>query len=112
LNTGVEAFEHLITHANATPTVDTGDGNGQFQVPQIFGLRKSHFFHSGVLGNNTVAIAGQTLRFTNLRDAVSFYVTPAFAESPGGLAVPGSLASMSPTDIDDIAHFLEAISNP
>jgi cytochrome c peroxidase len=120
LDTGVEALEHALTLPHTpTPTLDTGDGAGQFQIPQLFGLRKNQFFHTGLLGNKTVALSLQTLQFTNLRDAVSFYVTDQFLGSPGGLetelAFPGTLASlanMSPADIDDIAHFLEAISNP
>lgn len=110
LNTGVEALEHDAAHFNPTPTIDTGDGSGQFQVPQIFGLRKNHFFHTGLLGNQPAAISGQTLRFTNLRDAVNFYTTPAFATSPGGVAFP--VTTLSPADVEDLAHFLEAISNP
>lgn len=114
LNTGIEAFEHDPAHANATPTTDTGDGSGLFQIPQLFGLRNDHFFHAGSLGNSTVGSPGSTeRRFANLRAAVSFYVSPAFAASPEGQTGNfASILALSPTQLDDIARFLVTISNP
>lgn len=112
VDTGMEAFEHDATvHKNPTPTVDAGDGLRQFQVPQVFGLRKAQFFHSGAIGNHSVAIPGETLRFTNLRDAVAFYTTPSFAGSPGAVIAPG-VVTLTAADVSDIAHFLEVISKP
>ena len=66
---------------------------------------------TGLLGNNTVAISGETLRFTNLRQAVAFYVSPEFAGSPEGLLpIFAAILVLTPADLDDIAHFLEKIS--
>ncbi len=70
---------------------DNGDGSGRFQTPGLFGLRKRAFFH-----NNAVV---------GLRNAVAFYVSTAFKDSPTG----GQVADMSETEIDDITAFLEAI---
>jgi len=128
LNTGVEAFEHRDRNpfriGLRTPTVDDGDNLnlGKFQIPQLFGMRKTHFFHSGVLGNNVASpTGGHTQLFMNLRTAVSFYQSFDFAASPEGqlrLPLPdGSLRfqgilDMTPAQIDDIAAFLEAISKP
>ena len=107
VNTGIEALEGTL--ANRTPTVDIGDGLGLFQIPQLFGLRKQHFFHTGLVGNNTVVIAGETPRFANLRQAVGFYVSASFAGSPEGQFFPAILA-LTAANLDDIAHFLEKIS--
>ena len=124
-NTGVEAFEHSernpFRFGLRTPTLDDGDDLGQFQVPQLFGLRKTHFFHSGVLGNNVdpPSTSVHTQLFMNLRAAVSFYKSPEFIASPAGqLRLPdGSrqfqgIFGMTDPQIEDIAAFLEAISKP
>ena len=110
-DTGVETLEDTLLLAGGTPTADTGNGGGAFQAPPLFGLRKDQFFHTGLLGNNSVAAPGQTLLFTNLRDAVSFYVTAAFAGSPEGPSF-SAVQAMTAANIEDIAHFLEAISSP
>ena len=107
LNTGVEALEGTL--ANRTPTTDLGDGLGQFQIPTLFGLRKQRFFHTGLLGNNTVVIAGESQRFANLRQAVGFYISSAFAGSPEGPNFP-AIRALTAANLDDIAHFLEKIS--
>src|SRR5262249_21007258 len=103
-----------------TPTTDDGDGLGQFQIPQLFGLRKNHFFHNGVLGNNVDSpLPGKTQLFMNLRAAVAFYTSPEFAASPEGQKLlPDQsrmfqgLFNMTQAQIDDVASFLEAISKP
>jgi len=97
------------TLANRTPTIDIGDGLGQFQIPSLFGLRKQHFFHTGLLGNNATSIAGKTQRFANLRQAVGFYVSAAFAGSPESGSFP-AIRALSAANLDDLAHFLERIS--
>jgi mono/diheme cytochrome c family protein len=112
LNTGVEALERTLP--NHTPTIDTGkSASGQFQIPQLFGLRKAQFFHSGTRGNKTDA-NGAPLPLENLKDAVSFYVTDAFTQSPEFAlltpAVQASLAGMTQANIDDLAQFLLKIS--
>ena len=104
-NTGVEDLVHpdpLLLN----PTVDTGSG-GQFQTFPLFGLRKPALFHNNAIGNNTTPLPGETLRFTNLRDAVAFYVSPEFKASNTG----GQVSAMTEAEIQDIAAFLEAISN-
>ena len=99
-----------------TPTLDDGDNTGKFQIPQLFGLRKTHFFHNGAAGNNTTALPGQSLLFTNLRSAVEFYTSQEFRQSPTGLEINGTrfqaLFDMTPAQIDDVTAFLEAISKP
>ena len=65
-NTNVELAEKnnlslvTISPALRTPTTDTGFRNGKFfQAPQLFGLRKRQFFHSGVLGNQLDPVTGE-----------------------------------------------------
>jgi cytochrome c peroxidase len=112
LDTGVEEFGQ---NRAFTPTLDEGN-SGQFQVPPLFGLRKPHFFHNGVSGNETAALPGKTLLFTNLRKAVEFYTSQEFRQSPTGLEVNGTrfqpLFDMTPDQIDDVTAFLEAINRP
>ena len=104
LNTGVES---LITFG----TGDTGDGSGRFQTPGLFGLRKAAFFHNNAVGNNTTPLAMETLQFTNLRDAVAFYATTDFTESPtGGQVTFDADEATKNQQIDDITRFLVAIS--
>ncbi len=98
-NTNIEGLP-----ANATlPTIDRGDGAGQFQTPQLFALRKPAFFHNNPIGNATTPLPGRTLQFTNLRRAVEFYESDTFA------AVHARLI-MTDQDKDDITAFLVAIS--
>ena len=93
------------------PVRDPGAGSladPSFQTPGMFRLRKAAFFHNNAVGNNTAATAltGETVQFTNLRDAVAFYISDAFKESPTG----GQVGPMTEAEIQDIAAFLEAIS--
>ena len=77
------------------PTRDIGAGtdmNPSFQTPGLFGLRKAAFFH-----NNSVV---------GLRNAVAFYISDAFKNSPTG----GQVTAMTDEQIDDITAFLVAIS--
>lgn len=123
---GVEDFEHTNNPLEKTPTFDDGSGSAPglpipsirpfppapFQTPQLFGLRKPHFFHTGIFGNNDneMTIPGETLRFTNLLHAVSFYNSTEFNASPG--AKQFGQIQMSSTEMREIAAFLEVISNP
>jgi cytochrome c peroxidase len=107
LDTGVESLEDEPSDPPSTPTVDNGNGSGEFLTPQLFGLRKQHFFHTGRIGNNTVQIEGKSLRFTNLLDAVDFYRSDAFNDSPTN----GSVVDFTDAEAEDIAAFLEAISH-
>jgi len=115
LDTGVEAFGAARSQ---TPTLDDGDNLGKFQVPQLFGLRKTHFFHNGVLGNNVILPpSGKTQLFANLRQAVDFYRSPEFRASPTGQEVLAdnsrrfqALFDMTDAQVDDVTAFLEAIS--
>jgi len=115
LDTGVEEFGQRI---GRTPTTDDGDNSGKFQIPQLFGLRKTHFFHNGIAGNATDALPGRSLLFTNLRSAVEFYKSLDFQQSPTGQEIIGNvrrfqaLFDMTPAQMDDVAAFLEAISKP
>ncbi len=91
------------------PTRDIGAGtvaDPSFQTPGVFGLRKTAFFHNNAVGNNTTPLPGKTLQFTNLRDAVAFYVSAEFKASPTG----GQVGPMTEAEIQDIAAYLVAIS--
>ena len=106
-DTGVESLEASNPLSFSTPTTDLGNGNGAFQTPQLFGMKKQHFFHAGAIGNNVNQIDMETQRFSNLRDAVAFYVSDAFTNSPTG----GQVRDMTEVEIREIAAFLEAISD-
>jgi cytochrome c peroxidase len=71
--------------------LDTG-GPGGFSTPQLFGIaRTGPFFH-----DNSV---------NTLEEAVAFYTTSAFANSPNGQVI-----QLEPDEIKDIVAFLKAIS--
>ena len=98
LDTGVEAF---MSFGGGDP----GDGSvpPRFQTPQLF-VRRAGLFHNNAVGNGAV-------QFDNLRASVAFYDSPEFKGSPNG-----TLVTFDPDlvkkdqEIDDIAAFLEAIS--
>jgi cytochrome c peroxidase len=72
--------------------LDTGDGDGGFSTPQLFGIaRTAPFFH-----DNSV---------NTLDKAVAFYTTSAFRNSPDGLDI-----QLDDRQIKDIVAFLKAIS--
>jgi cytochrome c peroxidase len=82
-------------HAGLPP--DLGNGDGRFNIPQLFGTaRTAPFFH-----DNSAA---------TLTDAVEHYVTDAFNNSPGGKFVEG--INLTSGEIADVVAFLEAISRP
>jgi cytochrome c peroxidase len=111
-NTGVETQEDVLPPGMmSTPTTDTSfEHSGTFNAPQLFGLRKKQFFHTGVRGNKSPAeLAADPL--ANLKDAVDFYRSASFANSPEGPSFPG-FATLTDQQVSDIAAFLKAISGP
>jgi hypothetical protein len=98
LDTGVE---ELVSFG----TGDPGDGSDppRFQTPQLF-LRKAGIFHNNAVGNTGV-------QFLNLRASVAFYDSPEFINSDNGTLVTFDTDPVKKNqEIDDIAAFLEAIS--
>lgn len=72
--------------------LDTGDGGGGFDTPQLFGIaRTGPYFH-----DNSV---------NTLKEAVAFYTTSTFANAPDGLDI-----QLDNQQIEDIVAFLKAIS--
>jgi hypothetical protein len=71
-------------------------GDGSFNtVPLIEAADTEPFFH-----NNSAA---------TIEDAVTFFTTPVFGQSPGGLAVGGA-AQLTATDIANIGKFLRVLN--
>lgn len=112
-NTSVELAEENFETIPGTPTRDTGFRNGRsFQAPQLFGLRKRQFFHSGLLGNQFDAFGSPDL-FGSIRQAIDFYLGVEFAINDLSLSNKFIDAQTAdPEFFNDIAAFLVAISVP
>lgn len=112
-NTGVEAAEdNPAQNLNliVTPTADTGRlGDGTFNTPQLFGMRKAQFFHTGLKGNHFDA-NGNPLLFDNIREAIEFYQSSEFLTRHPTFAP--AFGALSSGDLDDMTAFLVAISAP
>jgi alpha-tubulin suppressor-like RCC1 family protein len=70
-------------------------GSREFSVPQLFNVKNlAPFFHDGSAAT--------------VRQAVEFYTSPAFNNSPAGIAIQGIV--MPSAMIDDIVAFLEGLT--
>jgi cytochrome c peroxidase len=113
-NTGVEASRNpaLASFPRdggflATPTNPDGSfGNGTFNTPPLVEAADTGpFFHTDV--SVTGASAHNTATATTIEEAIAFYDTPAFNNSPSGRAAPIDLTA---TEIDDIGRFLRGVN--
>ena len=113
-NTGVEssrnpalaAFPHdggfLATPANA----DGSFGNGTFNTPPLIEAADTGpFFHTAV--SVTGASSHNTDTATTIEEAIAFYDSPAFNNSPSGRVAPIDLTA---DEIDNIGRFLRGLN--
>jgi mono/diheme cytochrome c family protein len=113
-NTGIEssrnadlaAFPHDGGLGRAPANPDGSFGNGTFNTPPLVEAADTGpFFHTattiaGAPSHNT-AIA------STIEEAIAFYTTPAFNNSPAGKVAPISLTA---DQIDDIGRFLRGVN--
>jgi uncharacterized repeat protein (TIGR01451 family) len=97
-NTGVANL--LRNLADGLPTEPAGLPDGQseraFNVPPLMGVRlTAPFFHDGVV--------------TSLKEAVEFYDTEEFLQSPAGQGTGTILAANRPDKVSDLVAFLESL---
>lgn len=98
-NTGVVNREINASFFDNLPPERQGGtgaaGSREFSTPQLFNVKNvGPYFH-----DNSAA---------TLREAIDFYATAAFNNSPAGLAIGG--ISINSATVDDILAFLEALS--
>ncbi len=113
-NTGVEAARHadlagfpLDGGFGATPENPDGSfGNGTFNTPPLVeSADTGPFFHSATTVSGSSERDADTA--TTIEDAVAFYDTPAFNNSPSGQVAPIDLTA---DEIDQIGRFLRGIN--
>lgn len=113
-NTGVEssrdpalaAFPHDGGFLREPANPDGSFGDGAFNTPPVIeSADTGPFFHTAtsVVG----ASAHNTAVATTIEEAVAFYDSPAFNNSPSGQVAPIHLA---PAQIDDIGRFLRGVN--
>ncbi len=112
-NTGVEssrnpalaAFPHDGGFLTAPANPDGSFGNGTFNTPPLIEAADTGpFFHTAV--SVTGASAHNTDTATTIEEAIAFYDSPAFHNSPAG----GAVRDLSATDIDNIGRFLRGVN--
>jgi hypothetical protein len=113
-NTGVEssrnpalaAFPHDGGFLTLPANPDGSFGNGTFNTPPLIEAADTGpFFHTAT--SITGASAHNTDTATTIEEAIAFYDSPAFNNSPAGRAVPIDLTA---TQIDDIGRFLRGVN--
>jgi cytochrome c peroxidase len=113
-NTGVESARHSALAAfprdggfRATPANPDGSfGDGTFNTPPLIEAADTGpFFHTAVTISG--ASGRNALVANTIEEAIAFYDTPAFNNSPSGLVGPINLTA---TEIDDIGRFLRALN--
>jgi cytochrome c peroxidase len=106
-NTGLASFPRdggfLATPANA----DGSFGNGAFNTPPLVEAADTGpFFHTDTTVSG--ASAHNTATATTIEEAIAFYDSPAFNNSPSGLVGPINITA---TEIDDIGRFLRGVNS-
>ena len=91
----------------ATPANPDGSfGNGTFNAPPLVEAADTGpFFHTDVTISG--ASAHNTASATTIEEAIAFYDSPAFNNSPSGLVAP---IDMTATQIDDVGRFLRGVN--
>jgi cytochrome c peroxidase len=106
-NTGVASFPRdggfLATPANA----DGSFGNGSFNSPPLIEAADTGpFFHTDTTISG--ASAHNTPSANTIEQAIAFYDSPAFNNSPSGQVGPINITA---TEIDDIGRFLRGVNS-
>jgi hypothetical protein len=113
-NTGVEssrnpalaAFPHDGGFLAAPANPDGSFGNSTFNAPPLVEAADTGpFFHTAT--SVTGASAHNTETATTIEEAIAFYDSPAFNNSPSGRVGPIDLTA---TEIDDIGRFLRGVN--
>jgi hypothetical protein len=113
-NTGVEssrnpalaAFPHDGGFLAAPANLDGSFGNGTFNTPPLIEAADTGpFFHTAV--SITGASAHNTDTATTIEEAIAFYDSPAFNNSPSGRVGPIDLTA---DEIDNIGRFLRGLN--
>jgi hypothetical protein len=113
-NTGVEssrnpalaAFPHDGGFLAAPANPDGSFGNGTFNTPPLIEAADTGpFFHTAV--SITGASAHNTDTATTIEEAIAFYDSPAFNNSPSGRVAPIDLTA---DEIDNIGRFLRGLN--
>jgi mono/diheme cytochrome c family protein len=113
-NTGIETARNTVLAgfpvdggfltASATPAGPFGDGT--FNAPPLIeAVDTPPFFHTDVTISGSPG--HDVASATTIEEAISFYSTPAFNNSPSGRVGP---IHMSATDIDDVGRFLRGLN--
>jgi mono/diheme cytochrome c family protein len=113
-NTGVEssrnadlaAFPHDGGFLRLPENADGSFGNGTFNTPPLIEAADTGpFFHTAT--TIAGAPAHNTAIASTIEEAIAFYTTPAFNNSPSGKVLPISLTA---EQIDDVGRFLRGIN--
>jgi hypothetical protein len=110
-NTGVESSRNpalaQFPHDGGfgtTPNPDGSFGDGTFNVPPLIEASDTGpFFHTAtsIVG----APAHNTATATTIEEAIAFYTTPAFLNSPAGFPI-----ALTATQIDNVGRFLRGVN--
>jgi mono/diheme cytochrome c family protein len=113
-NTGVEssrsadlaAFPHDGGFLRAPANPDGSFGDGTFNTPPLIeAVDTGPFFHTAT--TIAGAPAHNTAMASTIEEAIAFYSSPAFNNSPAGKA---RQIALTPTQIDDIGRFLRGLN--
>jgi hypothetical protein len=113
-NTGVEAARHaglasfpLDGGFRTTPANPDGSfGDGTFNAPPLVEAADTGpFFHTATTVSG--ASAHNVATATTIEEAIAFYDSPAFNNSPSGQVAP---IDMTATQIDDVGRFLRGVN--
>jgi hypothetical protein len=112
-NTGVEAARHSALAGfprdggfGGTVQLDGSFGDGSFNsTPLIEAADTGPFFHTATTVSG--ASAHNTAVATTIEEAIAFYDSPAFNNSPSGLAGPINITAV---EIDNMGRFLRALN--
>ena len=90
----------------ATPDGAGGFGDGRFNTPPLIEAADTGpFFHTDT--SITGASAHDTASATTIEEAIAFYDTPAFNNSPTGILVP---IDLTPAQIEQLGRLLRAVN--
>jgi len=105
-NTGVAAFPRDGGFLGTPLNPDGSFGNGTFNTPPLIEAADTGpFFHTDTTISG--ASAHNTASAKTIEEATAFYDSPAFNNSPSGLAGPINITA---TEIDDIGRFLRGVN--
>jgi cytochrome c peroxidase len=106
-NTGLATFPRDGGFLTTPQNADGSFGNGSFNTPPLIEAADTGpFFHTDTTISG--ASAHNVATATTIEEAIAFYDSPAFNNSPSGLVGPINITA---TEIDDIGRFLRGINS-